>query len=110
VEVWPNTTTSVDNYPSGTSPYGVQDLIGNAFEWTNSIYERYPYQPDDGRETHFNTYPEPRTRVVRGCAWNGHAEYGEARAAQRRENQGNVVALAGQGGIGFRLACPVSVT
>lgn len=44
------TTTPVDQYPLGASPYGVLDLAGNVWEWVSSAYAPYPYSADDGRE------------------------------------------------------------
>ena len=44
-------TTPVDCYsPQGDSPYGVGDMGGNVQEWTCSLFGRYPYDPEDGRE------------------------------------------------------------
>jgi formylglycine-generating enzyme required for sulfatase activity len=43
-------TTPVDAYPQGASPYGVLDLAGNAWEWTSSARDPYPYDAEDGRE------------------------------------------------------------
>jgi len=43
--------TPVGQYsPDGDSPYGVADMAGNVCQWTRSLYERYPYDPSDGRE------------------------------------------------------------
>ncbi len=42
-------TTPVGSYQSGASPYGVLDLAGNVWEWTQSLQAPYPYDADDGR-------------------------------------------------------------
>ena len=55
-------TRPVGQYPRGASPYGVQDMAGQVWEWTTSIYQPYPYKPEDGRENVSVTAP----RVVRG--------------------------------------------
>jgi formylglycine-generating enzyme required for sulfatase activity len=57
------TTTLIGAYsPQGDSPYGVADMMGNAWEWTASLDSPYPYDPNDGRES----MKISGRRVVRG--------------------------------------------
>jgi len=72
-------TTPVGIFQEGASPYGVLDLSGNIWEWTRSIYQDYPYKPDDGREN-LET-PDDVSRVLRGGAFHFNQYY--ARCASR---------------------------
>ncbi len=73
------TTTPVGIFPSGASGYGVMDMIGNVWEWTNSYWGKnnlnpdylYPYDPSDGRENDPDT-SELSIRVVRGSSWTSN--------------------------------------
>ena len=56
------TTVPVGSFPEGRSPYGAQDMSGNVWEWTRSLYRDYPYDPSDGRELPAMT----GLRVLRG--------------------------------------------
>ena len=61
------TTAPVGTYPRGASRYGVQDVVGNVWEWVSDFYAEYskdeqvdPQGPEKGTE-----------HVIRGGAWNG---------------------------------------
>ncbi len=64
-------TTAVGSYPLGASPYGAMDMAGNVWEWTSSLYEPYPYDPNDGREDLGARGP----RVNRGGSWYHTSKY-----------------------------------
>jgi formylglycine-generating enzyme required for sulfatase activity len=51
--------------PYGDTPEGVADMVGNVWEWTNSLFRSYPYDPNDGRESR----EAVGFRVLRGASW-----------------------------------------
>ncbi len=88
-------TTPLGAYsPSGDSPCGAADMVGNVWEWTSTIFEPYPYTTEDGREE-----PKPKSwYVIRGGAWYYSRKL--ARCAVREEMLESSLSLM----IGFRLA------
>lgn len=60
-------TSPVGAYPQGASPYGVEDVAGNVWEWTHTLSRPYPYRADDGREDE----DADENRVLRGGSWYG---------------------------------------
>jgi len=61
-----NQTSSIDTFsPNGETPEGVIDMVGNVWEWTNSLYRPYPYDADDGRESR----QASGFRVLRGASF-----------------------------------------
>ncbi len=60
-------TTPVDKYsPQGDSSFGVADMAGNVWEWTQSISKSYPYAHNDGREN----IKKKGNRTLRGGSFN----------------------------------------
>ncbi len=61
------TTAPAGSFPKGASPWGLEDVVGNVWEWVADWYAPYsadaatdPMGPESGTE-----------RVLRGGAWNG---------------------------------------
>ncbi len=85
--------SAVGCFPGGASPYGCEEMSGNVWEWTISLWGPasaepsflYPYDPADGRED-LNA-PAEVFRVLRGgpylvgtrhvrCSYRGRAQAG----------------------------------
>jgi len=64
-----NQTSPVGKYPQGASPYGVLDMVGNVWEWTDSWY--LPYPGSDLRKAEFGM----KHRVVRGLSFHSLGHY-----------------------------------
>ena len=59
------TPWSVGSKPSGKSPYGVADMAGNVWEWTNDWYSR-TYYADGPSRNPANLEPGDSLKVLRG--------------------------------------------
>ena len=61
-------TTPVGLYSAvgGDSPYGCADMVGNVWEWTHTLWKKYPYNAKDGREDE----KSGGSRVLRGGAFD----------------------------------------
>lgn len=87
-------TAPVGSYPQGASPYGVEDMAGNAFEWVQDWYAPYP-------GAHWTPRFPPFTwKVARGGSWTYSRWH--ARTTRRRTNP--PVAPDGKPSFGFRCA------
>lgn len=70
-----NDTSAAGCFPGGKSLYGCEEMAGNVWEWTRSLWgkdpwkpeRKYPYDPADGREN-INA-PNDIPRVLRGGAF-----------------------------------------
>ena len=67
VRIW-GKTPQVGSKPQGASWVGALDLSSSLFEWTNSIYQPYPYDAADGREAGLDV-DDASDRAFRGGSW-----------------------------------------
>ncbi len=80
-------TCDVGAHAGGRSPFGLEDMAGNVWEWTSDFYT-----PGYGK-------PPTNLRVIRGGTW-----FGYDRADVRASLRFRVFATARDYGIGFRCA------
>lgn len=58
-----NQSAPVGSYPDGASPYGVMDMVGNAYEWCADWAKSYPGSPQPYDHT-------GKYRIVKGGCWD----------------------------------------
>jgi formylglycine-generating enzyme required for sulfatase activity/serine/threonine protein kinase len=63
---FPN-TAPVGSFPKGASRYGIQDVVGNVWEWVADWHG--PYKADEQKDP--KGPAEGTERVIRGGSWNG---------------------------------------
>ncbi len=96
-------TSSVGSYPAGNSPYGVEDMAGNVWEWVNDQYDMNYYES-------LRSTPAPITNpqgpdqetlyVFRGGSWRDTAR--DLRSANRGRGKDNDKSTIDE--LGFRCA------
>ncbi len=88
-------TSPVGNYPRGSSPFGVEDMAGNVWEWCLDFYE--PYK---GKErTNPRSALTAGRRIYRGGSW-------KSRAASLRTTTRNFnIPEYSANDVGFRVVC-----
>ncbi len=91
-------TSPVGTYPRGASPFGIEDMSGNVWEWCLDFFDTYKEKPR----------PSPRgpaigsKRVYRGGSWKSRAN--TLRATARNFN----MPAYSTNDVGFRIVCECS--
>jgi formylglycine-generating enzyme required for sulfatase activity len=68
-------TVAVGSFANGVSPYGVEDMAGNVWEWTADPFQAYP------NSSYVDQFYGDNLRVTRGGGW--FDEEAQARAINR---------------------------
>jgi formylglycine-generating enzyme required for sulfatase activity/serine/threonine protein kinase len=64
-------TAPVGSFPKGKSRYGLQDVVGNVWEWVADYYADYDPAAASSTVTEPKGPDKGTDRVIRGGAWNG---------------------------------------
>jgi len=72
-----NATTPVGLFPAGASPFGAEDMAGQVWEWTSTLWGRDPATPDFAWPWRAETHEDPDApadvrRVLRGGCFSSH--------------------------------------
>jgi formylglycine-generating enzyme required for sulfatase activity len=88
-------TSPVGAFPRGASPFGIEDMAGNVFEWCLDFFETYPGKLRVNRRGP----TQGQRRIYRGGSWKSKA--GSLRATARHFNMPDY----SSNDVGFRIVC-----
>ncbi len=82
-----NATSAVGCFPGGASPYGCEEMSGNIWEWTRSLFAGYPYPPEGPQRQAREDLNAP-DNIAAGCCGAARSTHGArfARCAYRPRN------------------------
>lgn len=69
-------TTPVGRFPDAAGPYGVDDIVGNVWEWTSSGWHTYPFEKDRLAKTITTKLGTFELRVIRGASFYNNCSPG----------------------------------
>jgi eukaryotic-like serine/threonine-protein kinase len=67
---YPN-TAPVGSFPAGKSRYGIEDVVGNVWEWVSDWYAEYDAATNQAMAMNPKGPSSGKERVIRGGSWNG---------------------------------------
>jgi formylglycine-generating enzyme required for sulfatase activity len=85
----------VGSFPRGASPFGIEDMSGNVWEWCSNFFEQY--KPTPKIDPHGP--PSGTKRVYRGGSWK--SRFASLRTTARSTNLPNFSC----NDLGFRIVC-----
>ena len=89
-------TSPVGAYPAGASPFGIEDLAGNVWEWCLDDYDAYK----GGERANPRVVKAGGQRVYRGGSWK--SRFASLKATARGFNQ---LPTYASNDVGFRIVC-----
>jgi formylglycine-generating enzyme required for sulfatase activity len=91
-------TNTVGSSPAGQSPYGIQDMAGNVWEWCRDWYKSDYYASPEASQDNTTGPTEGTERVIRGGSW------GLGPKALRCANRNSQIPTYSSNSLGFRIS------
>jgi formylglycine-generating enzyme required for sulfatase activity len=81
------TTSAIGCFSGGASLYGCEEMSGNVWEWTRSLYGDYPYPADEKTRAERENLAasQDESRVLRGGAFNLDGRFARCASRLRRD-------------------------